>query len=59
MGSQADKWGIAYESVQGFEVPHYVNLKLTDKEKEGILNRVWVTLLVRQTKYSFCQENIP
>jgi hypothetical protein len=50
---QTDRWCFKYEPVKGFDVPHYVNLKL----EEDYSNRVWVTLPGRQTPCSFCQQD--
>jgi hypothetical protein len=53
---QTDKWCFKYKPVKGFEVPHYVNLTLTDDEEEDYVNRVYVTLPGRRTPCSFCQQ---
>jgi hypothetical protein len=52
MGLQTDKWCFKYEPVQCFEIPHYINLTVTDDEEEDYVNRVWVKLLGRRTRYS-------
>jgi hypothetical protein len=55
---QKDKWCFKYEPVQAFEVLHYVNPKLTAEAQGDIVKIVCVTLPGRQTKYSFCHQNI-
>jgi hypothetical protein len=54
---QRDKRCFKYEPVKGFEIPHYVNLTLTDDEEEVYVNRVWVTLSGRRTLCLFCQQD--
>jgi hypothetical protein len=57
VGRQTDKWCFKYMPVKGFEVPHCVNLTLTDKNKGDYVNGVLVTLPDRQTPCSFCQHD--
>jgi hypothetical protein len=56
-GYQTDRWCFKYEPVQDYEVPHYVNLTLTDEVEEDYENKVWVTLPGRRTPCSFCQQD--
>jgi hypothetical protein len=57
VGRQTIKWYFKYEPVKGFEIPHYINLTLTNDEEEDYDNRVWVTLPGRWTPCLFCQQN--
>jgi hypothetical protein len=57
MGCQTDRSCFKYEPVKDIEVPHYVNLTLTNDEEEDYENRVWATLPGRRTPCSFCQQD--
>jgi hypothetical protein len=57
MGLQTDIWCFKYEPVQEFEIPHYVNLTVTDTGEEDYVNRVCVALSGRRTHCSCCHQD--